>query len=198
MSNLDKLADLLAEMNSIGDRISEITQRPATIGHTGEYIASRIFDIELEESASAKAIDGHFRNGTLAGKTVNIKWYSKQEYLLDITSNSLPDYYLVMTGPRDLEETSKGGIRPWLINCVFLFNAAELVIELTARGVNVGTASSVRKHEWQAAEIYPNKRSMVYRMTDEQMAQILAFDSDWAESRFEDKRLIDNWEQTPE
>jgi hypothetical protein len=180
MSNLDKLADLLSEMNSIGDRISEITQRSATIGHTGEYIASRIFDIELEESASAKAIDGHFRNVTLAGKTVNIKWYSKQEYLLDITPDSLPDYYLVMTGPKDLEGTSKGGIRPWLINSVFLFNAADLVIELAARGVNVGTASSVRKHEWQAAEIYPNKRSMVYRMTDGQMAQILAFDSDWA------------------
>jgi len=73
-----------------------------------------------------------------------------------------------------------------------LFNAADLVIELTAPGVNVGTASSVRKHEWQAAEIYPNKRNMVYRMTDGQMAQIFAFDSGWAESRFEDKRLIDN------
>ena len=112
--------------------------------------------------------------------------------MLDITPDSLPDYYLVMTGPKTLEGSSKGGMRPWLINYVFLFNAADLVIELTARGVNVGTASSVRKHEWQAAEIYPNKRNMVYRMTDEQMAQILAFDSDWAESRFEDKRLIDH------
>ncbi len=192
MTDLDKLADLLAELNSIGNRISEITQRPATIGHTGELIASQIFDIELEESTSEKGFDGHFRSGSLSGKTVNIKWYSKQEYLLDITPNSLPDYYLVMTGPKDLEGTSKGGMRPWLINSVFLFNAAELVIELTARGVIVGTASSVRKHEWQAAEIYPNKRSMVYRMTDEQMAQILAFDSDWAESRFEGKRLIDD------
>ncbi len=112
--------------------------------------------------------------------------------MLDINPDFLPDYYLVMTGPKDLEGTSKGGIRPWLINSVFLFNAVDIVIELTARGVNVGTASSVRKHEWQAAEIYPNKRSMAYRMTDVQMAQILAFDSDWAESRFEDKRLIDN------
>ena len=120
--------------------------------------------IELEEVASAKGIDGHFKSGSLAGKSVNIKWYSKLEYMLDITPESLPDYYLVMTGPKELEGTSRGGIRPWLINSVFLFNAADLVIELTARGVNVGTASSVRKHEWQAAEIYPNKRSMVYRM----------------------------------
>ncbi len=145
-NNLDRLATLLTEMNSIRNRISEITQRPATIGHTGEYIASKIFDIELDESASSKGIDGHFRSGQLVGKSVNIKWYSKLEYLLDITPQTLPDYYLVMTGPKGQAVSS--------------------------RGVNVGVASSVRKHEWQAAEIYPNKRSMVYRLSDEQMAKI--------------------------
>ncbi len=80
--------------------------------------------------------------------------------------------------------SSRGGIHPWLINYVLLFNAAELVIELNARGVKIGVASSVRKHEWQAAEIYPNKRNMAYRLSDEQMAMILAFGSDWAESWF--------------
>ena len=181
---LVQLADLLSEMNSIGEKISEITQRPATIGHTGEYIAAEIFDIELEESANAKGIDGHFRSGTLAGRTVNVKWYSKLEYMLDINPGALPDYFLVMTGPKGQAVSSRGGIRPWLINYVFLFNAAELVTELTARGVKIGVASSVRKHEWQAAEIYPNRRSMVYRLSDEQMATILAFGSDWAENWF--------------
>lgn len=183
-NNLDRLATLLTEMNSIGNRISEITQRPATIGHTGEYIASKIFDIELEESASSKGIDGHFRSGQFVGKSVNIKWYSKLEYLLDITPQSLPDFYLVMTGPKGQAVSSRGGVRPWLINYVFLFNAAELVIELNARGVKIGIASSVRKHEWQAVEIYPNKRNMVYRLSEKQMAMILAFGSDWAESWF--------------
>ena len=181
---LEHLADLLSEMNAIGEKISEITQRPATIGHTGEYIAAEIFDIELEEKASAKGVDGHFKSGSLAGKSVNIKWYSKLEYMLDITPQALPDYYLVMTGPKGQAVSSKGGTRPWLINYVFLFNAAELVIELNARGVKIGVASSVRKHEWQAAEIYPNKRSMVYRLADEQMAKILAFGSDWSENWF--------------
>jgi len=176
--NLEQLADLLTEMNSIGERISEITQRPATIGHTGEYIASAIFDIELEESASAKGIDGRFRSGSLAGRTVNIKWYSKLEYMLDITPNYLPDFYLVMTGPKELEGTSKGGIRPWLIEFAFLIiSSAEMMIELEARGVKIGAATSVRKHEWQAAEIYPNKRSMVYRMSDDQMGMLMAFGS---------------------
>ncbi len=111
-SDLERLADLLAEMNTLGTKISEITQRPAIIGHTGEYIASKIFDIDLEESASAKGIDGHFKSGSLAGKSVNIKWYSKLEYMLDITPESLPDYYLVMTGPKALEDTSRGEFVP--------------------------------------------------------------------------------------
>jgi len=184
MNDLEKLASEIAKMNSIGDKISEITQRPATLGHTGEYIASVIFDIELEESANAKGIDGHFRSGTLAGRTVNIKWYSKLEYMLDITPQGLPDYYLVMTGPEGQAESSRGGIRPWLIDYVFLFNAAELMIELNARGVKIGVATSVRKHEWQNSEIYPNKRSMVYRMSDDQMGKVLAFGSGLAESWF--------------
>lgn len=181
-TDLYKLSDLLSELNTLGERISEITGRPATIGHTGEYIASYIFDIELEESASAKGIDGRFRSGKLAGMTVNIKWYSKLEYMLDINPEALPNFFLVMTGPKGQAVSSRGSIRPWLIDYVFLFNADELIIELNARGVKIGVATSVRKHEWQAAEIYPNKRSMVYRMTDDQMGKILAFGSGLAES----------------
>jgi len=149
---------------------------------TGEYIAAEIFDIELEELANAKGFDGHFRNGSLAGRTVNVKWYGKLEYMLDITPDALPDFFLVMTGPKAVEPTSNGGIRPWLIDYVFLFNAAELMIELNARGVKIGIATSVRKHEWQNSEIYPNKKSMVYRMTDDQMGKLLAFGSGLAES----------------
>ena len=182
MSNLDKLADLLSEMNAIGDKISEITQRPATIGHTGEYIAAEIFDIELEEAANAKGIDGHFKSGNLAGMTVNIKWYGKLEYMLDINPEALPNFFLVMTGPKGQAVSSRGGIQPWLIDYVFLINAAELMIELNARGVKVGVATSVQKHEWQAAEIFPNKRSMVFRMSDDQMGKLLVFGSGLAES----------------
>ena len=118
----------------------------------------------------------------MAGRTVNIKWYSKLEYMLDINPDDLPDFFLVMTGPKALEMTSKGGIRPWLIDYVFLINVVELMIELKARGVMIGVATSVRKHEWQAAEIFPNKRSMVYRMTDDQMGKLLDFGSGLTES----------------
>jgi len=112
MSGLEKLVTLLSEMNSIGEKVSEITQRPASRGHTGEYIAAEIFDIELEESANAKGFDGRFRSGSLAGRTVNVKWYGKLEYMLDINPDALPDFFLVMTGPKALEMTSKGSIGP--------------------------------------------------------------------------------------
>ncbi|HUV27230.1 MAG TPA: hypothetical protein VMW34_07665 [Anaerolineales bacterium] len=181
-TDLYKLSDLLSELNTLGERISEITGRPATIGHTGEYIAAEIFDIELEEAANAKGIDGHFKSGNLADMTVNIKWYSKLEYMLDINPEDLPNFFLVMTGPKGQAVSSRGGIRPWLIDYVFLFNAAELMIELNARGVKIGVATSVQKHEWQAAEIFPNKRNMVYRMTDDQMGKIMAFGSGLTES----------------
>lgn len=42
-------------------------------GHLGEWTASKVFDIELEKSAVAAALDGHFRGSPLAGKSVNVK-----------------------------------------------------------------------------------------------------------------------------
>jgi hypothetical protein len=53
MNKLPELSALLQEYNAIGDKIAAVTGRPAQIGHTGEYIASLIFDIRLEHSAVA-------------------------------------------------------------------------------------------------------------------------------------------------
>lgn len=180
--DLEKLSRLLTEMNSLGNRISEITHRPATIGHTGEYIASRVFDIELESSAAAKGHDGVFMSGKLAGSVVNIKWYGKLEHMLDLNPEAVPDYYLVMTGPKSQLQSSRGGIRPWVINYTFLFHGPELLTDLKTRGVKIGMATSVQKHKWQAAEIFPNQRNMFFRMTNEQMEMIFQFGSGWTES----------------
>ncbi len=59
----------------------------AIAGHLGELIASRVFAIELDASASAAAIDGRFTEGPLGGRTVNVKWYLKREGLLDLTES---------------------------------------------------------------------------------------------------------------
>jgi hypothetical protein len=154
-SFLLEAAALLRARNEIDAKLASLVDRPITSGHLGEWIAAEIFDIELEASAAAEAIDGRFRSGALAGKTVNIKWYLKRENVLDMTSSELLDYYLVLSGPTSTVNTSRGGARPWVIENVYLFDARALSEELVRRGVKVGVAASVRAAQWQAAEVYP-------------------------------------------
>ena len=171
------LAHLIKEQNLLLNEISSIIGRPASIGSVGEYLASKVFNIDLEKSAVAKGIDGHFNQDNLSGKTVNIKWYGKWESLLDITPNSLPDYYLVMAGPKSGVESSRGKIRPWLINYVFLFNSQELVSELRTIGVKIGIATSVRSYLWERAMIYPEQRNIDYILSAEQIGILNLFDN---------------------
>ncbi|MCL4559892.1 MAG: hypothetical protein M1281_04650 [Chloroflexi bacterium] len=165
---LQKLSELIQEKNQIDNEIAEIIQRPAQIGHVGEFIASIIFDVQLMESASYKAIDGIFRSGLQGGKSVNIKWYGKQEGILDITPNALPDFYLIMTGPRSNQPTSRSGTRPWSIEFVYIFLTSDLVSKLTSRGSKIGIAASIPKSLWDQAEIYPNDCSPMLPLLSEQ------------------------------
>ena len=170
-----ELAELIKKRNEIGTKITRVIGRPAIIGHVGEFIASRIFDIKLEESASSKAIDGYFRSGSLIGKSVNVKWYGKHESVLDITPHSLPDFYLVMTGPRSSTFSSRGDIRPWLIEQVFLFDAKILVSDLSNRNIKIGVATSVRKLYWEDAEIYPRQANQDYIISVDQKKMLQQF-----------------------
>ena len=151
MSNLEQLASLLARRNAIDEKIGALVGRPAIRGHVGEWIAHEIFGVTLEETAVQKGFDGRFADGPLAEKTVNVKWYGKRTGLLDINPDGVPDYYLVMTGPKAVAMTSRGQTLPWVITEVFLFDAPALVERLP----RVGLAASVRQHEWEAARVYP-------------------------------------------
>ena len=167
MKPIEQLAELIRERNELATRISAVIQRPCQIGHLGEFIAAAVFNIALEESATAKAIDGRFLDGPLAGKTVNIKWYAKRENILDITPETLPDYYLVLAGPKSAATHSRGEVRPWLIESVHLFEARTLVASLKERGVKIG-ATSVRQAVWEQNEIYPRRADDALPVSDEQ------------------------------
>ena len=155
MSDLKQLASLLARRNAIDKEIAALIGRPAIRGHVGEWIAREIFRVTLEESAVQEGFDGRFADGPRAGQTVNVKWYGKREGLLDINPAGVPDYYLVMTGPKAGAMTSRGQTRPLVITEVFLFDAPALVERLRKRGVRLGVATSVQQHEWKAARVYP-------------------------------------------
>ena len=152
-SELHALAQAIRRRNQADEEIAGIMGRPAERGHVGEFIASRIFGVQLETSAVARGHDGRFREGPMAGATVNVKFYGKQESLLDIREDALPDYYLVLSGPRSQGGTSRGATRPILIEHVYLFHSPALVEQLRTRGVRLGTATSLARALWEAAEL---------------------------------------------
>lgn len=168
IAKLERVSMLVAHRNGIDAEIGSITGWPVVAGHLGEWIAAQVFDIELENSAVSKAIDGRFRSGLLAGKTVNVKWYGMQEGLLDMSDDPALDYYLVMAGPKGPPSSSRGVPRPLTLDAVYLFDAHELFKSLTERGIKIGIATSVRTAHWSAAEIHPNPNNSTLILGPEQ------------------------------
>ena len=172
---MQRLASLIKERNATEKDISAIIDRPATTGHIGEFVAAEIFDVKLLDSASHKGIDGHFTSGQLTGKSVDIKCYPKNEGVLGMTLDGHPDFYLVLTGPRTAELSSRGTIRPWTIESVFLFDGPALVQQLDELGVKISVATSVRHRFWDEAEIYPSQNNLALQPTPAQRSMIEMF-----------------------
>jgi hypothetical protein len=175
MVDLTLLANLIKEKNAVDNRIAAIIGRPAQVGHAGECIASAIFDIKLHGSASHQGSDGEFANGPLAGKTVNVKWYLKREGIVDLNLQHFPDYYLVFTGPKTVQLSSRNGTRPWTIESVFLFEAQQLLNVLNASNKKIGIATGVAVKLWDEAEIYPRLKNALLTLSAEQQAQLALF-----------------------
>jgi hypothetical protein len=177
--SLQQLAGLLKQRAAIDHQIAKLIGYPAHPGHIGEFIAAAIFDIELNPSASQAAHDGHFRHGPLAGKSVNIKLYSRQSSLLDVADSDTPidhpDYYLVMVGPKGTSLTSRGTSAPLSIDTVYLFDAHELLSLLKGYGVKIGVATSVRAKHWKDAEIFPEAINSLLVLTPEQREMLGLF-----------------------
>ncbi len=175
MDEIQRLAEFIKQRNAVEDEIAAIIGRPAHPGHVGEFVASRIFGIELSESAVNKGSDGYFRGGSLAGKSVNIKKYSLNQSILDIRPDALPDYFLVMAGPKSQPVSSRGTVQNWNIASVFLFDAPALVEQLKRRKVKIGIATSVRKHLWDEAEVYPTPNNPALQLTASQLKMLEMF-----------------------
>jgi hypothetical protein len=182
MKELKELAELIRQRNALGKEITRIIGRPGQVGHLGEFIAARVFDIALETSAVNKGFDGRIRSGPLAGKSVNIKWYAKKEGLLDIRVDAVPDFYLVLTGPPTKVLHSRGEDRPWLIDAAYLFDAVPLVERLRLKELQLGVATSVRKDLWIAAEVFPKPNNAALRLSADQCALLSLFSSNSCES----------------
>ena len=175
MNNLVQLAELIKEKNLVDGKIASILGRPAQVGHAGEYIAAAIFGIQLHRSASHASSDGIFLQGPLAGRSVDIKWYLKHEGILDLNPTTPPDYYLVLVGPKSAPASSRGAVRPWGIESVYLFDAYQILGVLRPRGIKLGIATSVASELWTSAEIYPVQRSHVLTVDEVQRQRLALF-----------------------
>jgi hypothetical protein len=114
----------------------------------------------------------------LADRTVNIKAYTKREGILDINPNAPLDFYLILTGAPSALPSSRGTLRPFCIQSVFLFDAHQLHVELQDRGVKIGIATSVRKEQWEAAEVFPRSNNPLLDLTEAQRRQLEIFACD--------------------
>ena len=161
MNVLSELASLIKQRNLLEREITHLIDRPANNGHIGEFVTSRIFNIILKESASNKGFDGYFTVPPLKDRSVNIKWFAKIEGLLDINPNSLPDYFLVLTGPKTSAVSSRGQFHPWVINFVYLFDSRQLMQNLGSRNLKIGIVTCVQKHLWDNAEIFPAHNTLL-------------------------------------
>lgn len=157
-SKLDDLAELIVKRNIIDGNISKIIDRPAEKGHIFEYIASQLFPIKLNKSASKGGDDGIFTDGDLNGKKVDIKFYAINEHLIDLNPKVDRDtYLLIFTGPYESASSSKGKTRLMRIDNIYLFNEMELCDQLNGK-VKIGTATSIRSEYWERNEIYPKNQ----------------------------------------
>jgi hypothetical protein len=171
MSDLPWLASLLKSRNTIDDKIAAVIGRTAQTNNIGEYIASIIFRITLDEAGKRRGYDGRFNAGSLAGRTVDVQWHPKQNGQINIKLDAIPDYYLIMTGP----EATSSIASPWIIESIFLFHANELLNALRERGVQLGNGTSVTGPLWERAEIYPVPRNNQLIVGDEERKLLVLF-----------------------
>ncbi|MET7749022.1 hypothetical protein [Micromonospora sp. NPDC005367] len=146
------MAALLRARDELDARIAALTGRSARPGDVGEFIAAQVFDIELADTAVQAGYDGVFRSDPLAGRTVNIKTYGDAFTGLDISPHPC-DYYLILSGPA----RPPGAVRhhPWRISAAYLLDARRLLETLTARGVKIGIATSIRRSDLEVAQVFP-------------------------------------------
>ncbi|MEU5941141.1 hypothetical protein ABZ807_18550 [Micromonospora sp. NPDC047548] len=170
---LHQLAALLRARDDLDTGIAVVTGRSARQGDIGEFIAAQVFDIELAGTATHAGHDGTFKSGPLAGRTVNVKTYGDAFTGIDISPHPC-DFYLVFSGPpRPL-----GTVRHhrWQIAAAYLLDTRRLLETLSSRGVKIGIATSIRRADLEAAQIFPDTNpDAPLRLASEQAALLALF-----------------------
>lgn len=181
MEKLTELSKLIKQWNRIESKIFNIIGEPGLVGHIGEYIAEAVFGIELEKSKTTKGFDGRFKRGNLRDRKVNVKTYPKRESFIDWRDDALPEYFLILSGPK--RKTGKGAKapRPITITNVHLFDVKRLRRTLKSRGIKIEderrltVQASVKAELWNRAEVYPRQTCKLLQLTGRQKEMLALF-----------------------
>ena len=156
-----------------GDRRNHRSSRPP--GPHREVRRRRHLRHQAVQVPDAQGAAGEFTSGPLAGRSVSVRNYSTDQGVLDIRLDALPDFFLVLTGrgrPRrhPAAPPSRGpSNRP---TCSRRPRSSSSSV---ARGVKIGVATSVRRHIWDDAEIYPSPNNGTLRLTPALISMIALF-----------------------
>jgi len=157
------VARLVRARNEIDGEISRIINRPVLTGRLGDWLASQLFDIDFEPSAS-DGFHGRFASGSLAARTVDTRWLGARDGNLDLRSPAGLDFCLVFTGPQALALTSRGVVRPLRIDACHLFDARR-----------PDARPGVLASEWEAAEVFPRANNPLLEVEPEARALLGLF-----------------------
>jgi hypothetical protein len=174
MNELPQLAGLIRSRNTIDAKLAALIGRPTQLQSVGEYIASLIFGIILDEPSAHKTSDGRFAYGPLRGYTVDVQWHTRRDGTLDLKSDPSPDYYLVLAGSKEATSLHTLSL-PWVIESVYLFTGEELLSALQERGVQLGKGTSITGPLWERAEMYPSARNARLVITEQERAMLALF-----------------------
>jgi hypothetical protein len=71
--------------------------------------------------------------------------------------------------------STRGTLRAFCIDAVYLFDVHRLHTELEERGVKVGVVTSVRATHWEQAELYPRSNNQLLVVSEAQRHQLAMF-----------------------
>lgn len=175
MPDLPRLAELLRARNTVESNIANLLQCEVDLNIVGEQIAASIFGIRFVPATAPGQSAGVFTCPTLAGKTVEVRWYLRREGILNIHTDPAPDYTLVLAGPKFDPSEARALVDPWIITSAYLFHMPELFNMLRTRGVRIGPRISVNSHLWEQAEIFPSSPNSALVLTNEQLRLLQLF-----------------------
>lgn len=163
MEDLYRLAQLLQQRTIAEHQIALQVGRSPSQGEIVEYILRNLLQITQDSSVQH---DGRFTEGELAGRLVEIKYFTdglSLEALRHALDKPQPDYYLLAVGASLAQKQALMCPNALTIEAIYLLSASELASLLTS--VSGKRASEALLEPFQ---IYPEPRNPLICLSEEQ------------------------------